>query len=170
MYNFVPINDSMDRSTFECESEQLTSYLKHHARQNHDKRIATCMVCLDTDSRIVGYYTFAMAEIAKKSLPPQVAKGIPGYPIGAIRIGRLARDQSVRGKGVGEILLSDCLKRVVQQALSKEAVVPAFRFILVDAKNDKAIHFYQKFGFVRLLDESVAMVLPLATAIEAFKS
>lgn len=169
MYNFVPINDSMDRSTFDCEEEQLTTYLKHNARQNHDKRIATCMVCLDADNRIVGYYTFAMAEVAKKSLPLEVVKGIPGYPMGAIRIGRLARDYSVRGKGVGEVLLRDCLQRVVNHALSKEAIIPAFRFILVDAKNDKAIQFYQKFGFVRLLDESNALVLPLATAIEAFK-
>jgi len=170
MYLFAPIDKSMDTSPFECEEEELTSYLKSFARQNHEKRIATCMVCLNSENRIVGYYTYAMAQVVKQSLPPDLAKGIPGYPMGAIRIGRLARDKIVRGQGLGEILLQDCLRRIVRFALAQDLPVPAFRFILVDAKNDQVAKFYQKFAFMRFSDTKSALVLPLATAIEAFCS
>ena len=169
MYRFAPIDESMDRTKFECEEEPLTSYFRNYARQNHDKRIATCMVCLDQKNEIVGYFTFAMAQVAKESLPPDVAKGIPGYPLGAIRIGRLARDKSVRGKGVGEILLRDSLQRIVGFAVAKDLQVPAFKFILVDAKSERAVQFYEKFGFFRFVDTPSALVLPLATAIEAYQ-
>jgi ribosomal protein S18 acetylase RimI-like enzyme len=170
MYQFAPIDKSIDTTTFECEEEQLTSYFRTYARQNHEKRIATCMVCLDRQNRIVGYYTFAMAQVAKQSLPPDLAKGIPGYPMGAIRIGRLARDKSAQGQGVGEVLLRDCLRRIVGLATTTDITGPAFRFILVDAKTEKAAKFYEKYGFVRFKDTTGALVLPLATAVAAFQS
>jgi GNAT superfamily N-acetyltransferase len=167
MYRFAPIDESMDRTAFNCEKEQLTAYFRLYARQNHERRIATCMVCLDAEDRVVGYYTFAMAQIAKHSLPPEVVKGIPGYPLGAVRIGRLARDVSVRGRGVGALLLRDCLTRIVGLAISAGMPMPAFRFILVDAKTAQAVQFYQGFGFVCFKDTPSVLVLPLATAIEA---
>jgi ribosomal protein S18 acetylase RimI-like enzyme len=82
----------------------------------------------------------------------------------------LARDKILRDQGLGEILLQDCLRRIVRFALAQDPPVPAFRFILVDAKNDQVAKFYEKFGFMRLSDTKSALVLPLATAIEAFRS
>lgn len=170
MYRIVPIDDSIDRTMFECEEVGLTAYFKNFARQNHDKRIATCMVCLDPRGRAVGYYTFAMAQVGKQSLPAEVAKGIPGYPMGAVRIGRLARDRSFRGKGLGEVLLRDCLLRIVNLALARDLPTRAFRFILVDAKSDHAARFYETFGFVRFVDTPATLVLPVATAIAAYQT
>lgn len=167
MYRFVPISESMDVAKFECEDEQLDSYFKKFARQNHAKRIATCIVCLDQDDQIVGYYTFAMAQVAKQSLPPEFAKGIPGYPMGAIRIGRLARAASSKGKGVGAALLRDCLNKFVALASQNQVSMPAFRFILVDAKNDHAAKFYETFGFVRFPDAPNTLVMTVETILKA---
>ena len=41
---------------------------------------------------------------------------------------------------------------------------PAVFALLVDAKNDEAIAFYRRFGFVSYLDQSRTMFLPMATA------
>ena len=164
---FLPIDDSMDQTGFACEDEALTTYFHRYARQNHTKGIATCIVCLNNANRIVGFYTFSMAQVAKQSLPPEAAKGIPGYPIGAIRIGRLARDISLRGTGMGKILLRDCLRKIAALARSRDVTVPAFKFILVDAKNEKAAQFYERFGFVRFVDTPATLVLPLATISDA---
>lgn len=79
-------------------------------------------------------------------------------------------DSGVTGKGVGETLLRDCLRRVVGFAIAKDLPVPAFRFILVDPKNEKAAQFYEKFGFVRFMDTPNALVLPLAAACEAYQA
>ena len=107
-----------------------------------------------------------LAQIAKKNLPPDQARGIPGYPIGAIRIGRLASDLSFRGQGVAKILLRDCLSRIVLLARSAES--PAFRFIIVDAKNDVAIKIYHSFGFILLPDNCQTLVLPVETVLSSF--
>ncbi len=68
------------------------------------------------------------------------------YPIiSAALIGRLARDISVKGQGVGDTLVLHAFKDVVE-ASAKFGI----RIILVDAKNDAAKNFYSKFGFKKM--------------------
>jgi ribosomal protein S18 acetylase RimI-like enzyme len=169
MYRFFPISGSMDLKAFSCEEEALTTYLHRYALGNHKKGIATCIVCQNAEDRVVGFYAFSMAQVAKENLPPEAAKGIPNYPIGAIRIGRLARDVSVKRQGVGELLLKDGLRKIAALGRTTDGSVPAFRFVLVDAKNEIAAQFYEKFGFIRFVDKPGALVLPLATVAEAIR-
>jgi predicted GNAT family N-acyltransferase len=69
---------------------------------------------------------------------------LPRYPvIGATLIGRLARDVSFRGQGVGELLLLDVLK--VSLKMSRQIASAA---VVVDAKDGQARGFYMGFGFV----------------------
>ncbi len=71
---------------------------------------------------------------------------LPRYPvIGATLIGRLARDLSFRGQGIGELLLVDALKMAL--AMSRKIASAA---VMVDAKDDKAHRFYTEFGFIGL--------------------
>jgi len=81
------------------------------------------------------------AKLAKK-YPPN--KDVPCW-----LIGKLARDLSVKGQGVGEFLLLDAMKRVKQGAL----VYGGF-CIIVDSKDDKTALFYKKFGF-EIFDETM---------------
>jgi len=170
MVQFVPIDSLMDLKAFSCEEEPLTTYFHRYALGNHKKGIATCIVCLNSEGRIIGFYAFSMAQVAKQSLPPEAAQGIPNYPIGAIPIGRLARDISVKKQGVGVLLLRDCLRKIAALAQTKDGSVPAFRFVLVDAKSEKAAQFYESFGFIRFVDAPDTLVLPVATMIEAVQS
>jgi GNAT superfamily N-acetyltransferase len=82
-----------------------------------------------------------LPEKLAKKYPPN--NDIPGW-----LVGKLARDLSVKGQGVGELLLMDAMKRVKQGAL----VYGGF-CIIADSKNDKAAQFYKKFGF-EILDET----------------
>jgi len=167
MYQFLPIDSAMDLKVFSCEEDSLTTYLHRFALGNHKKGIATSIVCRNAEERIVGYYAFSMAQVAKESLPPQAATGIPNYPIGAIRIGRLARCTTVKGQGIGALLLRDCLRKIVKLGQTKDGSVPGFRFILVDAKNEKAALFYETYGFVRFVEKPDTLVLALSTVIAA---
>jgi predicted N-acetyltransferase YhbS len=45
-----------------------------------------------------------MAEITIDILPTEFQKSLPRYPIPAMRIGRLAVDNTRRGKGLGKAL------------------------------------------------------------------
>lgn len=147
-----------DRTGFDCGVDLLNRYLKNLATQHRAKGIATTCVLVDVErpAQILGYYALSAATIELERLTDADRKGLPDYPIPAVRIGRLAASVSVRGQGVGELLLQNAIKRVLQvrSTLGVFAVV-------VEAKDAKAEAFYRKYGF-RLCDSrSRQMYLPL---------
>ena len=75
-----------------------------------------------------------------------------------ILLARLAVDQSVQGQGWGEGLLIDALQRGV--GLADQLGIHA---VEVDAIDQQAKAFYEKFGFVPLLDNELHLFLPIAT-------
>jgi predicted GNAT family N-acyltransferase len=62
--------------------------------------------------RILGYYSLSAASLAFGRLTEADRKGVPAYPVPAVRIGRLASSLSVRGLGLGELLLQNAIKRI----------------------------------------------------------
>ena len=107
-------------------------------------------------SRILGFYSLSAASLAFERLTEADRKGFPKYPVPAARIGRLATSLSVRGQGLGELLLQNAIKRALhaRNTLGVHAV-------LVEAKNSAAVGFYRKYGF-RLCDsKSRQLYLPL---------
>ena len=101
------------------------------------------------NSTAVGYYSLSPFSIMFSELPAKLAKKYPpNKDVPCWLIGKLARDLSVKGQGVGEFLLLDAMKRVKQGAL----IYGGF-CIIVDSKDDKAALFYKKFGF-EILDET----------------
>jgi GNAT superfamily N-acetyltransferase len=94
-----------------------------------------------------------------------VAHKLPRYDaIPAALIGRLARDERVRGKGVGELLLADAIQRILGAGRS----VAVFA-IVVDAKDDRAVDFYQAFGFRAFPLQPRRLFLLTATAEAALR-
>ena len=93
-----------------------------------------------------------------KSLPEDKKKKLPKHPVPVARIGRLAVDNSTKGKGCGRLLVVDALRRI--QGASMQIGVYA---VVVDAKNDSAKSFYEKFGFIPFQDESMSLFIPLAS-------
>jgi predicted GNAT family N-acyltransferase len=147
-----------DRTGFDCGIDLLNRYLKNLATQHRAKGVATTFVLVDVErpAQILGYYALSAATIELERLTDADRKGLPDYPIPAVRIGRLAGSVSVRGQGVGELLLQNAIKRVLQarSTLGVYAVV-------VEAKDAKAEAFYRKYGF-RLCDsQSRQLYLPL---------
>lgn len=166
MYKIIRINKNIDRKTFDCGNESLNQYLLKHARQNDKNDISRCYVAM-CDKKPVGYYAFCYAKSSKNSLRPEDSRGLPGYPVGAVRVGRLANDLSVRGKGVGSMLLKDCLRRIAYAASGEG---PAFKFVIVDAKDQNAISFYQKYGFLPYRDNPFALFMPVATILKSMQT
>jgi len=139
----------------------LNRYLKALAVQHRTKGIATSFVLVDSDqpARILGYYSLSAASLDFERLGDSDRKGLPTYPIPAVRIGRLASSASARGMGLGELLLQNAIKRVLQarNTLGVYAVV-------VEAKDASAEAFYRKYGF-RLCDaQTRQLYLPLGKA------
>lgn len=155
-----------DRSKFNCGEDSLTQYLKKQANQDMRKMIAACFVLIPGDNNIIkGYYTLANESIDKGEVPDKYKKKIPGnYNVPVTLLGRLARDITMKGKGIGEYLLIDALKRSYR--ISKNEV--GSMAVVVDPINQKAIEFYSKYGFI-LLPDSGRMFLSMNAISKLFK-
>jgi len=147
-----------DRAAFDCGVEPLNRYLQALAVQHRAKGIATTFVLVDSDQpgAILGYYSLSAATLAFELLTEADRKGLPTYPIPAVRIGRLAATAALRGRGLGELLLQNAIRRTLlaRRTLGVYAVV-------VEAKDASAESFYRKYGF-RLCDvQTRQLYLPL---------
>lgn len=158
-----PLSSEHDRATFSCGEPDLDDYFRHRARQDEKRNIARVFVATEEDLGVVGFYTLSTCAIHPGQLPKEIARKLPRYEaIPAALIGRLARDLRDRGRGVGELLLADAIKRVL--AADRSMAVWA---ILVDAKNQGAADFYKNFGFVPFPSRPARLFLATATARKA---
>jgi predicted GNAT family N-acyltransferase len=151
------------RAAFSCGVEPLDRYLKQQARQDARRRAAVAYVLVSQDDRIAGYYTLSSDSLRADDLPEGPVKrlNLPRYPVtGATLIGRLARDLSFKGHRVGELLLTDALK--VSLAMSRKIASVG---VIVDAKDERAHHFYTEFGFTAF-PESYKRLFMLMGTIE----
>jgi len=162
LFRLEPLGSEHNRKLFRCGEEALDRYFQAQATQDIRRHIANCFVAVETATgQIAAYYTMSAASIPLVDLPEEETKRLPRYPtLPAVRIGRLAVDDRFHGRGLGAALLADAAKRTLQ--------APAAAFaLLVDAKNDRAIAFYRRFGFRPLASRPMTLFLPVETAQKA---
>ncbi len=160
----APLGRQHDRVAFDCGDTDLNAYLTRYARQNHENGGAKCFVAVPTalPTRILGYYTLSPASIEFGRTPAVVTRGLGRYDVPVYRLGRLAVDRSIQGRGLGGRLLWRAVDRCL--AVAREAGGVA---MLIDAKNDQAATWYQSHGAVALLDAPLSLVLPFGTTVRA---
>ena len=151
---------------FSCGVPPLDTYLKQLARQERDRRVTQCYVLTPEDSRtIVGYYTLSALSIQPDSFPPEFTKRYPRYEtLPAVLLGRLAVDQRYQGRRLGNALLYDATEKAVDSTARVGAVA-----LVVDAKDDRARSFYERFGFRRFSDREMRLFLSLDDAARFVK-
>ena len=165
-YIIEPLSREHERGGFDCGEPALNAYLARYARQNEAAGFSRTYVAAPKgERRVVGYYTLSAGAIAFADVPEHLRKRFPRYPIPVAHLGRLATCQSVRGQGLGGILLVDALKRSLRVADDLAMVA-----MDVWAKTEQARAFYLKYGFVPLEDDPLHLYLPLATARQTLGS
>jgi GNAT superfamily N-acetyltransferase len=153
-----------DRVGFSCGNEILDRYLREIARQDARRHVAAPFVLVEKTSpkAILGYYTLSALSVDVGELPLDVARKLPSYPVvPATLLGRLAVDQHHQGRGIGEWLLMDALRRVRAQS-SQIATVA----VVVDAIDQPVARFYKHFNFLPFPQRPARLFLPMKT-IEA---
>lgn len=157
-----PLGKIHDRSKFSCGQPDLDDWFRRRASQDEKRDVAHVFVGIDDELGVIGFYSLSSFTISIPDLPEDVARKLPRYDaIPAALIGRLARDTRVRGKGVGELLLADAIRRILDAARSMAVFA-----IVVDAKDEGAAEFYRSFGFLPFPTRPRRLFLPTATAIE----
>ena len=142
----------------------LDFYLQLQAGQDIRRRVAVAYVATTDGKMIAGYYTLSQYSVDLGSLPEEIARKLPKYPVvPATLIGRLAVATTFRGQGIGELLLMDALHRCLRG--SKQTASAA---VIVDAKDENAFAFYRKYGFLELPKIARRLFLPMATVESLF--
>jgi GNAT superfamily N-acetyltransferase len=138
-----PLGKQHDRTAFTCGQAELDDWFRRRASQDERRNVARVFVATDDALGLVGFYSLSSFTLAFEDLPEEIARKLPRYDsIPAALIGRLARDERARGRGLGEFLLADAIRRIL--GAGKTLAVFA---IVVDAKDARALAFYEAFGF-----------------------
>ncbi len=155
-----PLNKTHNRPVFQCGVSALDRYLKKQATQDIKRRISRVYVATEpVDPKIIiGYYTLSSLSLELEQIPEVFSKKLPKHQVPAALIARLAVNQTAQGNGVGKMLLTDAIKRIL--VVSDEIAIYA---LVVDAINKKAQYFYEQFGFTSLCNKSFRLFLPLQT-------
>ena len=156
---------------FRCGKHPLDDFFARHALPNDRAGICRVYVlrrrAIDAPNlpAVLGFYTLSMASVTADSLAPALREKLPRYPLPVALIGRLAVDERAQGRRLGEVILLDALRRVLDAA----DVVGCVGAI-VDAKDEGAECFYAKYDFETISAEKWPhrMFVPSATIRAAF--
>ena len=135
-YIFEKLNENHNLDDFECESEDLTNFLKKDAlnQQNMNLSLTHVVIC---DETVVGYVSILTDAMKLKILEDKETKDkIRGKlnisennVIPAIKIGRFAIDKRYAHKGLGNHVFRNVLLSILDIAQN----IVGLRFITVDA-------------------------------------
>ncbi len=164
MIRFLELSRAHNRDNFDCGNADLNNFLRNFARQNLKKGLSRTFVAVDDKfpEEILGFYTLSLFEILAIKLPERFEKRYKGR-IPAVKLARLAVAKGKQRQQLGKHMLINAIKRVVLIA-EHAGVIGMF----VDATNESAIGYYQKFGFMPLPNHLSQLFLPYATLYKMY--
>jgi GNAT superfamily N-acetyltransferase len=156
-YDIRAFGGALAAADFHCGNAALDDYIRRYAAQDIKRGLARVFVALPVENpgRIAGYFSLSAASVGATSLPDELRRKLPRYPVPVALLGRLAVDKAFQGQGLGSILLADaCIK------VARASQVLAVAGLIVDAKDEAAAAFYRHFGFVAMPGQAMRLLLP----------
>lgn len=159
-----PLGTLHDRGVFSCGIEALDRYFQKFAGQDVKRRVAATFVLIIGHHEVAGYYTLSSTAIPLEDLPAALARKLPKYKyVPATLLGRLAVSKKHQGHKLGDVLLTDALRRSLRQSHEVGAMA-----VVVDAKDDAARSFYRHYGFIPFPETPYRLFLPMDTIEKLF--
>jgi GNAT superfamily N-acetyltransferase len=165
-YVLEPLGKQHQREGFNCGNAVLNEFLCHYARQQSDAGANKTYVIRSAPlpEQVCGFYSLSAGAVGFSEAPDSLKKKLSRYPIPVARLGRLAVDQQWQGQGLGGLLLLDALRRTAR--IASELGIVA---IIVDAKDERAVRFYEQYGFMRFSAASRQLYLTVKAIAKLFK-
>ncbi|MFH0788369.1 MAG: GNAT family N-acetyltransferase [Pseudomonadota bacterium] len=137
----VPLSTAHDFESFDCGHPVLNEWLRRYALLNQRANATrTFVVC--QEKQVIGYYSLAVGAVDYSVASERIRKGLARHPVPVMILARLAVNGADQGKKIGQSLLKDAVMRTLQAA-----EFAGIRAILVQAKDERARSFYERFGF-----------------------
>lgn len=145
-----------DRRGFECGQPELDRFIGQFASQHDERGYGRTYVLVEGSPKVLGFYTLSSGSVGFQNVSEEILRKLPRHPMPVVHLGRMAIVKQAQGKGWGELLLIDALKRslVIADHLGVHAVE-------VVAKDERAKSFYLRYGFKPLADDPLHLYLPI---------
>jgi len=143
-------------ASFDCDNDQLTSWLIRHALASQRADLARTYLALDA-KQVIGYVSLTTGSVRRDEAPKRYVRGMPAYPIPTILIARLAVDRHHQGRRLGSRLLAEALCLAVTASDAAAA-----RLVVVDAIDERAAAFYRKWGFIEVPENPLRLYRKLS--------
>ncbi len=144
------------KKSFNCGQDDLNKFIKQYASQHQKSGTSKTYVAVDHASNVIGFYCLSSTSIGFDLVDTVLTKRLPRYPLPCVVVGRFAVDKVTQGQGIGKVLLAHALKQV-----SKVAQIIGVNFVVIHAKDQKAMEFYQRFGFISLTSNPLTLIYPV---------
>ena len=146
------------RDKFNCGVASLNRYLTKTASQDQKRKVAAVFVLVDKpDNKVLAYCTLSAFTLELEELAPAVIKKLPRYPkLPATMLGRLAVDLKYHNQHLGRLMLINALKRAYQTTEQIASIA-----VVVDAIDNNAAKFYQKYGFTPFASQPTKLYLSM---------
>lgn len=143
---------------FSCGRAELDDWLRSAGLNADASGTGRTHVWVDDAGTVVAYHVLAPHLVLRGDVSRKIGRGSPDI-IPAILLARLAFAEDHQGKGFGEALLFDALER----ALHGIEIVGG-RLIVVDAIDERAARFYERYEFVRTPRDRGRLVIKASDA------
>ena len=149
-----------DVAAFDCGREPINAWLKTRAKKAGESDTArTYVVC--RGRRVIGFYALAAGAVERAAAPGALRRNSPD-PIPVIILAMFGVDRAEQGRGLGQDLLSDAIKRALQAA----RIIGA-RALLIHALDAAAAKYYRERGFAQLGAEGETFFVTMRELREA---
>jgi predicted N-acetyltransferase YhbS len=151
----LPYSKNLDRSSFDCGTEELNRWLRTQASQQEKSGNTRTFLAVD-GPRVVGYYATTTYRLEPEEAAGAFGAGGLRYPVPAVLLARLAVDKSCHGQGLGARLLLHAMGELLKVSRSV-----GFEVVVVHAIDEPAATFYARFGFQPFCDHPLHLFMPL---------
>ena len=174
-----PLHSGHDTSGFDCGQAALNEFLQQHALDKQNAMLSRTYIVTNvataeavaedlrtaSDARVIGYYTLTHAVVPQTDAPKKLGRGMPSS-IPVLLMARFAVDRGFQGQGLGRSLFTDAIRRT--WAVMKSGAAPV-RFFIVDAKDETAKAFYERFDMIPAPENALRWYLSYKTLRQLFE-
>ena len=148
-----------DRAAFQCGDETIDQYFHERASRDMREKLAAVFILVSTadPETIIAFFTLSGQQVTCTDLPEDLCKKTGRYKVlGVTLLGRMGVAREFQGQKYGRRVLFAAL----YEAWKATRHVMSFA-VVVDAKSENVVPFYERYGFRRL--EGVRLIMPMKT-------
>ena len=129
--------------TFDCDNEMINTFVQKSLKKRVKKHLSQAYVLLNDDT-FSGFYTLDTFSITRDMFEAEFKPAALPPVVPVVKLGMLAVDKNLQGKGLGKRLLRDAMLKVAE--ISKLAGCAGIYLL---AEKD-AVVFYESLGFITI--------------------